>query len=381
MNDFLPSVEKPEWVNYLPEFFHRFLLGVEVWQWVGLIALIGLSRITLIVGNRLAVRAFRLRAKHLAGEVSNETVVATRRAVGLIAGALVCYPLVGPLDLPRKLERGVMILLEGMTIFAFSMLVYAMWDAFCDSIASKAAEVSSRAERLLVPMIRKLVRLVIVSIGLFFALGTLFDVNVAAVLASLGVGGIVVALAAKDSVENIFGSLTILFDMPFQIGDWVKVDKIEGIVEELNLRSTRIRTFEDTIINLPNANLIRAAVENVSLRRYRRQKFNVRVSYDTPVDKLNALCTDIRNYLNELEGVDPEKVIVNLSDMDDTGLTVLVQCNFEVENQAEELEMRHRLLTEISRMRHEHGVLFYPAGVARLPEPPKDAPVVPQRPS
>ncbi len=368
MNELLPSVETPQWVYDLPESFHRAFWGVEVWQWIGLALLIVISRISIFVGNKLASRALRMRNKYLPGEVSNETLVATRRACGLIAGVLVCYPLTGPLNLPRKLDHGVDFVLEGMTIFAFSMLAYALWDAICDSLADRAAEVSDRAERLLLPMTRKFVRFTIVSIGIFVAMSILFKVNVAAVIASLGIGGIVVALAAKDSVENIFGSLTILFDMPFQMGDWVKVDKIEGVVEEINLRSTRIRTFEDTVINLPNANLIRAAVENVSSRRYRRQKFNVRVSYDAPVEAINNLCHDIRSFLLTMDGVQDDKVIVDLAEMDDIAMTVLVQCHFEVSSQADELEMRHKLFSEIIRLRQKYGVLFFPAGVGRLPE-------------
>jgi len=371
MNDFLPTLETPQWVIDLPKPFHNLFLGVHLWQWIGLVLLIAISRVAMVVGNRLAVRAMRVRDKLLPGEISQETHIASRRAAGLITGVLVCFPLLGPLSLPRKMERGALIVLEGMTIFAFSMLAYAMWDAVCDSMASRAAGVSDRAERLLVPMTRKFVRLVIVTIGFFVALSSLFNVNVAAVIASLGIGGIVVALAAKDSVENIFGSLTILFDMPFQIGDWVKVDKIEGIVEEINLRSTRIRTFEDTVINLPNANLIRAAVENISARRYRRQKINVRIPYDSASSAVNSLCSDIRGFLAEFEGVQSEKIIVDLSDMDDTAMTVLVQCNFEVGSQIEELEMRHKLFTEIMRLRRIHGILFYPAGISRLPDPEK----------
>jgi MscS family membrane protein len=308
----------------------------------------------------------KVRDRYLPGEISLETHQATRRAAGLLTGVLVCYPLTGPLDLPPKLDRGVTIVLEAMTILAFSMLAYAIWDNVCDSMASRAAGVSARAERLLVPLTRKFVRAMIVVVAFFIALSTLFNVNVAAVIASLGLGGIVVALAAKDSVENIIGSVTILFDMPFAIGDWVRIDKIEGIVEEINLRSTRIRTFEDTVINLPNANLIRAAVENCSARRYRRQKINLRVAYDTPPDKINALCSELREFLSGEERIDSERIIVDLSEMDDTAMTVLVQCHFEAENQTAELELRHKVLGEISRLRAKHGVLFYPAGVGRL---------------
>ena len=366
-DDFISSGETPDWVNNLPEQFHRMFMGVHVWQWIGLVLLIVVARIGIVVGKRIAIRVMKARDKYLPGEISPETEVATRRAAGLLLGVLVCYPLTGPLSLPPKLDRGVGMAIAAMTILALAMLAYAIWDAVCDSMATRAAGVSVRAERLLVPLTRKFVRAIIVVVGFFIALSSLFNVNVAAVIASLGIGGIVVALAAKDSVENLIGSVTLLFDMPFAMGDWVKIDKVEGIVEEINLRSTRIRTFEDSVINLPNANLIRAAVENVSSRRVRRQKINLRVSYDTPPDKITALCDDVRAFLQTEEKVDQERIIVNLSEMDDTAMTVLVQCHFEVDTQAAELEIRHRLLAEIARLRTKHGVLFYPAGIGRLP--------------
>ena len=182
-----------------------------------------------------------------------------------------CYPLTGPLNLPGKMDRGVLFVLEAMTILAFSMLTYAIWDAMCDAMASRAAGVSSGQSGCWFRSPESSVWLVIIVIVIFVAMSTLFNVNVAAVIASLGLGGIVVALAAKDSVENVIGSITILFDMPFAIGDWVRVDKIEGIVDDINLRSTRIRTFEDTLVNPLNANLILAAVENVQrLRGFHR---------------------------------------------------------------------------------------------------------------
>jgi len=369
MNDLGLYGETPDWVTNLPADFHGTFMGVQVWQWIGLVLLLGLARLAMFVGNKAAARIMRARNRYLSGEISEETLRAMRRAAGLLAGVLVCYPFTGPLALPPKMDRGLMTVLEAMTIVAFALIVFAIWDSICDNMASRAANVSDRAERLLIPLTRRFVRALILVVASFIAMSTLFHVNVAAVIASLGIGGIVVALAAKDSVENIIGSVTLLFDMPFAIGDSVKIDKIEGIVEEINLRSTRIRTFEDTVINLPNANLIRAAVENVSARRYRRQKINLRVAYDTPPEKLDALCTDLRAFLAGEEKVDGERIIVDLSEMDDTAMTVFVQCHFEAETQAVELELRHKLLTEIVRLRDKHGVLFYPAGVGRLTAP------------
>jgi MscS family membrane protein len=234
-------------------------------------------------------------------------------------------------------------------------------------MAARAATVSTRAERLLVPLTRKFIRTIIFTIACFVAMSTLFNVNVAAVVASLGLGGVVVALAAKDSVENIIGSVTILFDMPFAIGDFVKIDKIEGTVEEINLRSTKIRTPENTVINLPNSNLIRASVENVSARKFRRQKLNLRVTYDTPSPKINAMCEELRSFLLADERVDPERVIVSLNEMDDVAMTVLVQCHVAVDTHPAEMEFKHGLLSEIAKLRIKHGVLFYPVGIRRHP--------------
>src|SRR5205085_10627722 len=114
----------------------------------------------------------------------------------------------------------------------------------------------------------------------------------------------------KDSVENVFGSLTILFDMPFALGDWVKIDKYEGIVEEINLRSTRIRTFEDSVITLPNSNLIKAAVENYGARRYRRQRFQIRVSYANRAENLDRFIASVRKYVDSVPQATKDRTIV-----------------------------------------------------------------------
>ncbi len=367
MNSFLSNGETPDWVNDLPETFQRHFWGVHVWQWIGLVLLVFIAWVSMQVGRGIAVRIMKTRDKYFPGEISPDTNRAARRAAGLLTGVLICYPFTGPLDLPAKFDRGVLMVLEAMTIVAFTLVAYAIWDTMCDSMAARAAGVSARAERLLVPLTRKFIRSLIFIIACFVAMSTLFNVNVAAVIASLGLGGIVVALAAKDSVENIIGSVTILFDMPFAIGDFIKIDKIEGTVEEINLRSTKIRTPENTVINLPNSNLIRASVENVSARKYRRQKINLRVTYDTPPEKVNALCAELRTFLLADERVDAERVVVNLNEMDDVAMTVLVQCHVVADTHPAEMEIRHLILEEIARLRIKHGVFFYPVGIRRHP--------------
>ena len=158
-----------------------------------------------------------------------------------------------------------------------------------------------------------------------------------------------VALAAKDSVENVFGSLTILFDMPFALGDWVKIDKVEGIVEEINLRSTKVRTFEDSMITLPNSNLIKAAVENYGARRYRRQRFLVRVSNANKADRLEQFVQEIREYLDQVEAAVKGRTIVEVNELGEGSTGILVQCFLEANSFRDEARERGNLILAIFR--------------------------------
>ena len=117
------------------------------------------------------------------------------------------------------------------------------------------------------------------------------------ILTGLGIGGLAFALAAKDTLSNLFGSLTVLIDKPFRIGDWVNIGGIEGIIEEVGLRSTRIRTFYDSLITVPNGTLTNVHVDNYGQRRSRRLNTKIGVQYDTPPERLEAFCEGIRELI------------------------------------------------------------------------------------
>lgn len=349
--------EWPDWTANLPSVLYRTFLGAALWQWLGILVLALASYVGYWIGHWVAVRLLRIRAKLFTTPLANGPAAAARRAIGMLCGVVFGYLVLGELALQGHLQGVVNGALVAANIGAVALLVHAFWDALCDDIAARATG-SERAERLLVPMARKFVRAIIFVVAILVGATELFQADVRGIVASLGLGGLVVALAAKDSVENLFGSLTILFDMPFAIGDWVKIDKTEGIVEEINLRSTRIRTFEDTVINVPNANLIRASVENVSARRTRRQQISVRISYDTRAASVDAFCRDVRQWLEDHPKILPGRSIVEISEMAEPSMGVLVQTLFEVKSQSEELELRHALFLEILRLREVHHVLF-----------------------
>jgi small-conductance mechanosensitive channel len=134
-------------------------------------------------------------------------------------------------------------------------------------------------------MARKFVRATILLAGLLFAFGFIYQVSIAAVATSLGITGLVIALSSKDSLENLVGSLNLLFDMPFAIGDYVRFDKFEGAVEDINLRATRIRTSNGTVLIVPNGNFVRAPLENFGPRKGTR----VELSFDVPISAADRL--------------------------------------------------------------------------------------------
>lgn len=321
-------------------------------QWLHLFGVVGFGLIIAFVAHGITDRIIGVLEPYRNRPLSLPTRRALRKSAALLAGAVACLPLELDEQIPPNYRHWITWFLDVAWILAVVLLGIAFWDAVCDAAALRAAERSERAERLLIPMTRKLMRFVIITLGVVLAL-TQFGVNVGALLTGLGIGGIAVALAAKDSIENLFGSLTILFDMPFALGDWIKVDKVEGVVDEINLRSTKIRTFEDTLITLPNANLTRAAVENYGARRYRRQKFLIKIAHDSNAESIAGFCVSLRSFILDRYGIWPEKTIVELNEIGETYLGVLVQFFLDAPDQLSEAQMRHAVMIEILRLRDE----------------------------
>lgn len=278
-------------------------------------------------------------------------------AVSLLVVAGLWIVSIEGLELPRP--RLLLAASEVAAVAGGVWLTLGIWDVVCQRIANRAAGIDSRAERLLIPLIRKFVRGMIVVVGALIAL-SVFAVDWKSMIAGLGLGGLLVALAAKDSVENLFGSVTILFDMPFQLGDLVKVSGVEGTVEEINLRSTRIRTPEDAVVTLPNSNLIKASVENFGARRKRRQRLTLRVSYKTPPDKLKQLVEKTRAYLQSKEWAAQDSCVVEVQDFNELSISILIQFFIVSNTYAEEMAYRGEALTQTLAFAEELGVQFLP---------------------
>ena len=166
-------------------------------------------------------------------------------------------------------------------------------------LKNKALKTESKVDDQLIPFAIDIAKVLTVVLGLVMILGNVFDVNVTALVTGLGIGGVAFALASKESLENLLGSFTIFFDKPFTVGDIVTLGGVTGTVEKVGFRSTRIRTFDKSVVTVPNKNIISAELDNLGARPVRRVKFNIGLTYDTSVENIKNIVDDIQKLIDE----------------------------------------------------------------------------------
>ncbi len=182
----------------------------------------------------------------------------------------------------------------------FSLLISRLIDFIFYVRINKAIEGGDRQRQQLLPLLKDVLKVVLWSICIFTILGVVFHVNVPTLIAGMGVGGVAIAFAAKETLENLIASFMVMIDKPFTIGDWIKVDGVEGTVESVGFRSTRIRSFDKSIITMPNRALIDGQLENFSERGMRRVKFVVGAEYGLSQATLETIINEIKSTIADM---------------------------------------------------------------------------------
>ena len=166
-------------------------------------------------------------------------------------------------------------------------------------LKDKAAQTESKVDDGLIPFAIDLTKVLVFIFAAVIILGNVFNVNITALVAGLGVGGVAIALASKESIENLLGSFTIFFDKPFAVGDVITLGGVTGKVEKVGFRSTRIRTFDKSIVTVPNKNIINTELDNLGVRPVRRVKFNIGLTYDTTIEQIKNIVNDIQKLVDD----------------------------------------------------------------------------------
>jgi len=344
-------------LDALPSWFHSELLGLQVWQLVGillilLVALLVQKLVVFVVGTYLRRIAGRFALKWVDRAISR-----IARPVGGLVMAGVFYT-AGPwMQLSVRVSQVIRFATVAIAATSIAWLAYRLIDVLTDWLEVKAEATDSKLDDQLVPLLRKTLKVFVAVVGAIFVLQNL-DVDVGSLLAGLGLGGLAFALAARDTVANFFGSLVVFIDKPFQIGDWIVIDGVEGNVEEVGFRTTRVRTFYNSLVTVPNAKLTDTAIDNYGARKWRRYVANLGVTYDTPAARIEAFCEGVRAIIRRLDHMRRDYFIVEFNSYGDSGLNVMVYCFMEAPTWAEELRIRTSLNLEILRLAADLGVSF-----------------------
>ena len=169
----------------------------------------------------------------------------------------------------------------------------------------------------------KIIRVVIYVVAVFVIIETL-DIDITGLVAGLGLSGVIITLAAQDTAKNLFGGLVIFLDKPFVVGDWIQIDTFEGTVEDITFRSTRVRTFENSLVNIPNSVISNSSIINWTKMEKRRYKINLCIEIDTPLEKLEKFKDRVKEMLQSREEIYDDSIIVKFDNIVDNGLNVLI---------------------------------------------------------
>jgi len=210
----------------------------------------------------------------------------------------------------------------------------------------------------LISILRKTILTLIWALGIVMALNNV-GVNVGALLGTLGIGGLAFALAAQDTIKNIFGGVTIFTDRPFRIGDRIKVDKYDGFIEDIGIRSTRIRTLEKRLVTIPNFKMVDAPIENITEEPMRRVLMKLGLTYNTTPDKMNEAMAILKDMPNRVNNVSEKELVVAFTDFTDFALVITFV--YFIRKKADVMETPSLVNTEILRAFNEAGLQFaYP---------------------
>ncbi|XHC26179.1 mechanosensitive ion channel family protein [Phycisphaerales bacterium ac7] len=337
------------------------LFGLRYYQWAGLFVLIllglcfdlALRGVVQVISRRYLKKSEDDKTEHDTGELIRRVA----RPAGLAGGATLVYLLLPILQMPVTPTQVLQIAAKAFALVSAIWAIYRVVDLASEYFERKAGRTTTKFDDLLVPLVRKAVKIFVVAFGLVF-IAESFDLPITSLVAGLGIGGLAFAFAAKDTIENLFGSVAVILDRPFNVGDWIQVGETEGIVEDLGFRSTRIRTFHNSLVTVPNATLVRATVDNYGRRMYRRYRAVFNLTYDTDPNLVEAYCEGLREIVRSHPHTRKDVYEVHLNNLGAHSIDVLVYIFFRVPDWSTELRQRHRFILDALRLAKKLGVEY-----------------------
>ena len=252
----------------------------------------------------------------------------------------------GALSFSNSLIKAVLYISIFWSLYSLSNYLFSGFRKFAERTPSKLDDQ-------FLPILERMARFTILALGVLIVLQS-FGLDVFSLVAGLGLGGLALALAAKDTASNFFGSLMILLDQPFNIGDWVKIGETEGTVEDIGLRSTRIRTFYNSVVVVPNSTMAMSTLDNLGQREFRRFRHIVGLQYDTPKENITNFTNALKSWVSSNPKIKQDNIEINVNGLSGSSVDILVYLFFSVKDWSEELQQRESVILEILRLSEVH---------------------------
>ncbi len=358
--------------KHYPDFFEEDIGGVQIWKPIGFILMIGISFLLYLLLypliffilkkiQKLFVHDTYVKSVELLQKITRPLVlIIIVEFIKRVLPALHLYSINNFLFLSLAIAETVFWIIIFLNVVDLFLMLY-------NDLKKKNF---TKLDEQLTPILRKLLRWLVILIG-FLNILTLFGVDAKAVLAGASIGGIAVAFAAQDSVKNLIGTIVIFLDKPFQLGDWVEIGNVVGTVENVGLRSTRVRAADTSIFQIPNSKVSEVDINNKGLRIYRRYQTELGIRYDTPPDLIQAFVDGIRQIVIAHPDTRSESYNVEFSGFGDSALKIMVNVFFKKLDWGSEQSSKHRLHLAIVKLAAALGIEFaFPSSTLMIEQLP-----------
>lgn len=339
---------------------HRLLqapLLLETWQWIGILLVLAGGYAG---GMALAALVFAIVGPRIARLAEERNWALERRVkipVRLCFAAALWFAAIGVMGLSDTAQHA------GQTVAVTLLSIGVVWagyslvDLLAAAFLGRAQRAGMQFDAILVSLVVTVAKAALAAGGVILV-ADILDLPWSGVLAGLGVGGLAVAFAARSTVENFFGAAMLLSDRPFKTGDSVVAGGISGSIEHVGLRSTRIRTADDSVVYVPNATLASATIDNRGRRRHWMFRTVFGLTFDTPPEKLDAFVAGVKEVVRAHPAGRDGRLFCAVVNFGESAIEVELISYLQVKSLAEDREAKHAILLEVIRLAARLGVSF-----------------------
>lgn len=337
--------------------FNIDLIGyLYLWQYVGIGFTLIFSLIIYKIFRFLALKKpfFKTLVKYGHEQLANKFIEPAAKPFSFLITFAILTLAFRVLQIPAFISQYILLVFNVLMSFFLVQICYYLVDALA-FYSQRAAE---KSDNQLIPLLKNILKIVVVIFGSLFILQKA-GMDITSLVAGISIGGLALALAAQDMIKNLFGSLMIFVDKPFQVGDWIVADKIDGTVEEIGFRSTRIRTFYDSVTAIPNGKMADLTIDNMGLRVFRRYQTRICIAGNVPPDVVELFVLGLKKIVENHPKTRKDNMQISLEDILPSGSrNILFYIFFEVPSWTEEMDFRQEILLEILRLAQQLGISF-----------------------